>query len=280
MPKQRKPVEDTYSESEEEDQFEDDDEDVASETESEDEGLSDLRKKAANIPFDQLQKLREKLGSKKFDQLMRSGGGSESDSDGDAEETVPLQKKKAKKTEDEEKAIAKRANKNRPQEISSKVKAPFLRRVIQVKKQVHRDPRFDSLSGKLNDDLFKKSYAFLDEIALRETKVLKEELKKEKDPERRREIQSALDKRKQEAKKRETEEAKRKLKSERNKMERGLVAKGKKPFFLKKSDERKLELISTYHKLKEQGRLDKVVEKRRRKNANKDHRFMPYERNV
>ena len=34
-----------------------------------------------------------------------------------------------------------------------------------------RDPRFDDLSGKLNHELFKKSYAFLDEIRDKERKV-------------------------------------------------------------------------------------------------------------
>ena len=34
-----------------------------------------------------------------------------------------------------------------------------------------RDPRFDDLSGTLNHELFKKSYAFLNEIKDKEKKV-------------------------------------------------------------------------------------------------------------
>ena len=43
-------------------------------------------------------------------------------------------------------------------------------------------------------------------------------------------------------------------------------------------DERKLNLIAQYEELKSKGTVDKVVEKQRRRQASKDHRFMPYAR--
>ena len=43
-------------------------------------------------------------------------------------------------------------------------------------------------------------------------------------------------------------------------------------------DERKLNLIAQYEDLKTKGAVDKVVEKQRRRQASKDHRFMPYAR--
>lgn len=53
------------------------------------------------------------------------------------------------------------------------------------------------------------------------------------------------------------------------------MAAGKQPFYLKKSDKRKRELVAKYEELKATGQLDKYMEKRRRKNASKDHRYLP-----
>ena len=53
---------------------------------------------------------------------------------------------------------------------------------------------------------------------------------------------------------------------------------GKKPFFLKKSEQKKQELIRKYQELKASGGLEKAMAKRRRKNAAKDHRLVPSKR--
>jgi ribosomal RNA-processing protein 36 len=57
--------------------------------------------------------------------------------------------------------------------------------------------------------------------------------------------------------------------------ERELVKAGKKPFFQKRSDKRKAELVAKYQQLKESGQLDKFMAKKRRHNAAKDHRLIP-----
>ena len=49
--------------------------------------------------------------------------------------------------------------------------------------QKRRDPRFDKLSGQLNQDLFEKSYGFLNDYKKSEMDMLRQRLKKEKDPE-------------------------------------------------------------------------------------------------
>jgi len=53
------------------------------------------------------------------------------------------------------------------------------------------------------------------------------------------------------------------------------VKDGKKPFFPKKSALRERELVAQYKELRSQGKLDKFLEKRRRKNATKQHKRMP-----
>ncbi|KAK2989036.1 hypothetical protein RJ640_018825 [Escallonia rubra] len=77
-----------------------------------------------------------------------------------------------------------RANKNRPMEISSKKPVGRFREVIQVPKRVARDPRFESLCGKLDPDWFKRKYNFIYENELpAEKEELKKTLKKSNDPE-------------------------------------------------------------------------------------------------
>jgi len=44
-------------------------------------------------------------------------------------------------------------------------------------------------------------------------------------------------------------------------------------------ESKKLDLVQRYDKLKDKpGQLDRAIEKRRRRTANKDHRFLPYNR--
>lgn len=53
---------------------------------------------------------------------------------------------------------------------------------------------------------------------------------------------------------------------------------GRKPFYLKRSEKSRQELVRRYNMLKDMGKLDKVIAKKARKNASKDHRFVPAKR--
>jgi ribosomal RNA-processing protein 36 len=66
--------------------------------------------------------------------------------------------------------------------------------------------------------------------------------------------------------------------TEHKKKEREAAKEGKRPYYLKKSEIRKQTLIEKYNSLKESGKLTSYLDKRRKKNATKDHRFMPYRR--
>lgn len=57
--------------------------------------------------------------------------------------------------------------------------------------------------------------------------------------------------------------------------EKEAIKSGKKPFFAKKTDRKQQELLRKYQALKATGRLEKVMAKRRRKNASADHRYIP-----
>jgi ribosomal RNA-processing protein 36 len=63
--------------------------------------------------------------------------------------------------------------------------------------------------------------------------------------------------------------------SKRKHEERDAVASGKNPFYLKRKDKKKVELHAKFKDLQETGKLSKFMAKKRKKNASKDHRWLP-----
>ncbi|KAK6274800.1 hypothetical protein POUND7_004509 [Theobroma cacao] len=172
-----------------------------------------------------------------------------------------------------------RANKNRPVELSSKKPMRSFRQAIQAPKKVVRDPRFESLCGKLDAEGFRKRYNFLFENNLpAEREEAQKRLKKAKDPKVIGELKNSISWIDKQIKFESAKHTDAKILAEHKKKEREAAKLGKRPFYLKKSEIRKQRLIEKYKKLKASGKLESFIEKRRRKNAAKDHRFMPYRR--
>lgn len=111
------------------------------------------------MSFEDLQKLKEKLGTKAYNETIFG----------------KKNKKKPEKTE------FKRENKNRPREISAKKPVPRPKELTQVKKVISRDPRFDSLCGTFDKKAFKHSYAFINKLRENDLKTLQKELKETTD---------------------------------------------------------------------------------------------------
>ncbi|CAH8382361.1 unnamed protein product [Eruca vesicaria subsp. sativa] len=173
-----------------------------------------------------------------------------------------------------------RANKNRPMELSSRRPVSRYREVIQAPKKVVRDPRFDSLAGNVDTEGFRKRYSFFFEEKLPvEREELKKKLKKTKNPEEVDELKDQLTYVEKLLKYDPSTNSKGKsILTEHKKREREAAKMGKKPYYLKQSEIRKQELIEKYNSLKESGKLSSFLDKRRKKNATKDHRYMPYRR--
>ncbi|ORX57598.1 DUF947-domain-containing protein [Hesseltinella vesiculosa] len=171
----------------------------------------------------------------------------------------------------------KRASKHSPMEMSSKKAVSRLRNVVESTSVKRRDPRFDKLSGKLNQDLFEKTYDFVNDYKKEEQEQLKKRLAKTKDLDQKAEIKAELTKMKSQEKAALDKKRKQDLARERKKAEADLVKQGKTPYFLKRSEKRKLELMDKYSQLGEKS-VDRILEKRRKKNANKDHRHLPFKR--
>ena len=63
--------------------------------------------------------------------------------------------------------------------------------VEKIKEEQH-DPRFDERAGNLNQDLFKKSFGFIEEIKKNEKSQVVKETRKTRDPEKKKKLQQLL----------------------------------------------------------------------------------------
>ncbi|KAK8795817.1 hypothetical protein WA171_003785 [Blastocystis sp. BT1] len=167
----------------------------------------------------------------------------------------------------------KRANKNAPQELSSKQRPKNKRHTVE-KREV-RDPRFDGLSGKFNYDLYRKSYRFIEEKQEEEIKELKQSMFNETNDSKKKRIQAEMTRVMQQKVTRDRNDRRVERKREFMKQEREAVSKGKKPFFLKKRELREAELKDRFEALNKRGKLNKYMEKKRRRNAKRDEANMP-----
>ncbi|KAG5178138.1 testis intracellular mediator protein-like protein [Tribonema minus] len=184
----------------------------------------------------------------------------------------------------EKSAIPKRANKNQPMEMSSKRAVGRHREVVEVRRRRARDPRFDAATGTLNYDMFRKSYEFLEGYQDGEIDALRKEAAKAKkrrgdgSAERAAAAKALLTKMQQERAERKRADATRAALSQRRKAEAEAVAKGKAPYFMKARDRRALALETRYEELRREGKVQKFVQKKRKRNAAKDRRWMPAKR--
>ena len=172
-----------------------------------------------------------------------------------------------------------RVSKHAPAEVSSKKAVSRKRGVVSTPKHEIRDPRFESLSGPLNKERLKKKYAFLDTYRDNEIAELKAELRESKAPAAREALKRALTSMESKKKTQELKEQRQDVLRKHRKEEREKVEKGKRPFYLKRGEIMERTLKERFEHMKGK-QIEKVVEKRRRKQTGKERRVMPVERRM
>ncbi|KAM6081415.1 ribosomal RNA processing protein 36 homolog [Chlamydotis macqueenii] len=199
----------------------------------------------------------------------------------DTRTRVRKQVTSGKKTTKPTKATVKQQQgKKGPLEMSAKKPVPFLRQVISVTKKVHRDPRFDDLSGEYKPEIFMKTYSFLDSIKKQEKEMVQKQLKKCRNMEQKEKLQQLLNRMTQQEQAQKKQQKLREKELSLKRQQRELAKQGKKPFFLKKSEKRKLELAEKYAELKRSGKLESFLNKKRKRNAIKDKRRLPSQKSL
>ncbi|KAM4611246.1 ribosomal RNA processing protein 36 homolog [Discoglossus pictus] len=203
------------------------------------------------MSFEELIELQNKVGTKQFYKKTR----------GAAQRTGATEKKAL--------------HKSQPLEVSSKKPVPYLRKVVPAKKEMRRDPRFDDLSGEYKPEVFEKTYKFLDDVKKREKEAVQKKLRKSRDPELKEKLEQLIRRmdQQQEAAQKKQKQRERELEFKRQQIE--LAQQGKKPFYMKKGDFRKLELADKYQELKKRGKLEHFLSKKRKRNSHKDRRRLP-----
>ncbi|KAK0936480.1 rRNA biogenesis protein rrp36 [Friedmanniomyces endolithicus] len=176
-----------------------------------------------------------------------------------------------------------RTSKHAPAEQTSRHQVTRKRTVVDYPRRVIRDPRFDSIpkqpstahqppSGSAD-----KAYSFLLDYQRTEIDDLKAALKRTKGEDDiynlRRKINSMENRLKAHAAK-EREQA---VRSAHKKEEKGRVLEGKKPYFLKEKEVKERALVEKFKGMKGKER-EKVVEKRRLKESQREKRGMPRDR--
>ncbi|OTA92629.1 hypothetical protein M434DRAFT_396297 [Hypoxylon sp. CO27-5] len=248
---------------------EQDDEEAGSSSEDNDDEVENPSAVASQISFGALAKAQASLPSARRGKarMSQEEDEDEEDSDSDQPDSKPKDKSRPKPH---------RSSKHAPAEQSSKRPVSRKREVVSIHKPVARDPRFSAaVSGRpIDEDKLRKAYSFLDEYRDSEMAELRAAIKKTKDAGAKEELKRALasmESKKQAQKQRDKE---RELLEEHRRQEKELVKQGKKPFYLKKSEQKKQLLVDRFSGLKKK-QVDRVIERRRKKLAARERRDMP-----
>ncbi|GAO51504.1 hypothetical protein G7K_5603-t1 [Saitoella complicata NRRL Y-17804] len=235
-----------------------------------------LKQDLANLPMGALAKANNALISKSQEKEQSSGNKAESIKSTTLQKLQEMMAAKCVKKERPARPErpAKRTNKHAPTEVSSKKAVGRKRDIVEVQAIKARDPRFESLSGHFNEEAYRKNYSFLNDYRKDEINMLKGTMKKIKDPEEKAKLEKTLTSMQSREQARKNQEHAREVIKEHNKSERAMVKEGKKPFFLKKTDQKKLVLYDKFSKLGDKT-LQKVIERRRKKNTQKEKRLLP-----
>lgn len=170
-----------------------------------------------------------------------------------------------------------RSSKHAPAEISSKKAVSRKREVVPVVKRDIRDPRFEPTSGPIDEERAKKNYGFLDEYRDSEISELKSATRQTKDPIAKDKLKRALLRMESRKKTQQAKTQEREVLRAHRAREKEQIAQGKKPFYLKRAEQKKLALVHRYEGMKGK-QVDKIIERRRKKKVSREKRDMPEER--
>lgn len=228
-------------------------EEPESEINKEEEARRKYRDNLSKLPVQQILEIKAKLGDKIFNSNWADG--------------------KPKKLERSKmKPEFKRADKNRPREMSSKFKVPAFEKAKQVNKPERRDPRFDPLCGEFDKKNFRRQYGFVKDFKKKELVILKEQLKDAQGEERSK-IKYLIQRMENQLRSQRDLEEKEKKAFDESKNMKEKLGKGEKPIYKNKKTIREDSMVEKYERLKKEGKLDKYIMKKSKQNTAKDRKL-------
>lgn len=172
-----------------------------------------------------------------------------------------------------------RSSKHAPASMPSNRQVTRKRNVVDVPKRHVRDPRFGPLSGVADETALQKNYSFLNDYQETEMTELKAAIKKSKNEDEKEILKRKLLSMESKKKSRESKDRQQAILREHRKKEKEAIEQGKKPFYLKASEQKKLALVDKYNSMKGKDR-EKLMERRRKKVAGREKKNMPQARRM
>ncbi|XP_070493886.1 ribosomal RNA processing protein 36 homolog [Chironomus tepperi] len=211
------------------------------------------------VSFEALLKLRDQVGLKSFKEF----------------ESEMLFKNKSEKSQNKNKKSKNEVNEDdeAPLEISSK--KPFKKNKNTAYRQSQprtRDPRFDNRIGTFNEEKFQKNYDFAFKMRDQEVEDLKATQKNEEKPDKRKKFLI------QRIENQKRENAKKFVNKARNSNKKVEVLSDGTKFYKTKKLQRTEDLVNKFLELKNSGKLEKHLDKRRKKIAGKERKKMNIEK--
>lgn len=218
------------------------------------------------------------------------GSGSDSDSDSDSESDFfddndndsnnkieRKQRNRPGRMQDQ-----KKKNKHAPSETSAKKPVSKVRDVAGLEnKSMYRDIRFDAAYGKADLEKVRKDYSFLDEYRQNEVQDMQLELKKGKNLSyfKREKLQHKIQSLKSRLDTLNNRDLETKILSDHKKAQVSKFKSGEQtnPYFLKKSDKRKLIQKAKFENMKSSQR-EKVMERKRKRRLGKEFKELEFNR--
>ncbi|XP_038206568.1 ribosomal RNA processing protein 36 homolog [Zerene cesonia] len=203
-----------------------------------------IKQELSNMSFEDLQKLKEKIGAKVYKEVVFG-----------------------KNKNNERPKMFTRENKNRPREVSAKKPVKMQLDIGAVKKKEVRDPRFDPLCGTFDKKQFNQDYGFLSDMRMNDMKAIRNELKQTTDPDKQLQLRRLLQRLKDKHRASKREKFEKEKRSKEIELVEEEFKQGRQPHFKNKSELRVESLVQQYEELKKKGsgRIQRHLKRRQQK---------------
>ncbi|CAF3363096.1 unnamed protein product [Rotaria sp. Silwood1] len=236
-----------------------------------------FRDKVAKVSLRDMLEIQERLGTKSFTKALQNDEEVEKDEDDDNEQATNETKKS---TSLNKKILNEAISKSEPIEMSSK-RRPRKRDQVPVHMRGKRkimDPRFNEQFGDYNAREFRQSYHFITDMRRKELNELKKQLKACQDPTEKTKLKTVINRLKSQVKNVDDLDRVEKISKDIQEKSEKLADGGESTPYITKEVRKVMKLATTYTDLKNTGRIDAYLSKKRKRLASKKKKQMPTRR--
>lgn len=223
------------------------------------------------MPFEELLQLKRRLGSKVYNEAVF--GNTHKDDKNTVSQSVKGTKRETRVSNEESDSDGP------PEELTAKRKVPafgITKNRREASQSRSKDPRFDSKHGYFSGRQFREQYGFINDLRTTELQKLKKQLKETEDPEEIDQIKFAIRRTENQIHEFNKQKTQDKKRQDEKLQTRQAIDEGKRPFYEKNSTKKARELVEKYDKLKEEGKIGKHIDKRKRKITAKDRKKLDF----